>query len=123
MKRYKSLFEARRERYKTLTESKKIIAYHGSNVPIKKFNKRFSTQGVFWFSVDKNKILQGKSGAVSTKYIMTVELKVNKVAGWKEYEPLSLGEIHRDGYDSIKLDDDWVVFDLKNIKVLKSEKI
>ena len=51
------------KRYKPLFESKKIKAYHGSNSPIKRFDKNFSAQGVFWFSEDKDKILKGESGA------------------------------------------------------------
>jgi hypothetical protein len=110
-------------RYKNLKESKKIRAYHGSNVPIKRFNRKFSAQGVFWFSEDKDKILRGESGALSSKYIITVDLKVNKVAGWDEYKPLGLGQIEDMGFDSIKLDDNWVVFDPKNIKIQNVEKI
>lgn len=105
-----------------ISESKKIIAYHGSNVPIKKFNRDFSAQGVFWFSEDKDKILKGESGAASSKYVMTVELNVNKTAGWPEYERYGLGELQDLKYDSVLLDDDWIVFDAKNIKVIDSEK-
>jgi len=105
-----------------LSESKTITAYHGSNVPIKKFNSKYSAQGVFWFSENKDKIIKGESGAVSAKYIMTVKLTVNKTAGWKEYEQLGLGQIEDQKYDSIKLDDDWVIFDPKNIKVIKTEE-
>ena len=101
----------------------KVIAYHGSNVPIRRFNREFSAQGMFWFSEDRAKILRGESGAVSSKYIMTVELSVTKTAGWPEYDKLMLDQIQNDGYDSIKLDDDWVIFDAKNIKVKKAEKI
>ena len=101
---------------------RKVIAYHGSYTPINKFDRSFSAQGVFWFSDDKNKILNGTSGAVSSEYIMTVELTVTKTAGWKEYEPMGLGEIMDLGFDSIKLDDNWVIFDAKNIKVRKIEK-
>jgi oligoribonuclease (3'-5' exoribonuclease)/8-oxo-dGTP pyrophosphatase MutT (NUDIX family) len=95
-----------------------IIAYHGSNQPIKKFDSDFSNQGVFWFSEDKDKILRGESGASSSQYLIKVELKVTKTAGWEEYEKLGLGQIEDLGFDSIQLDDDWVIFDSKNIKVL-----
>lgn len=108
---------------KQLLFEKSIIAYHGSNVSIKKFDRKYSAQGVFWFSEDKQKILKGESGAVSSKYIITVKLNVKKTAGWNEYEPLSLGEIENLGFDSIKLDDDWIIFDNKNIKIVKVEKM
>lgn len=104
-------------------ESKKIKAYHGSNVPISRFDRNFSAQGVFWFSENKDKILKGNSGASSSKYIIEVILNVNKIAGWDEYEKLSLSEIEHLGYDSIKLDDDWVIFKNKNIKIISVEKI
>jgi len=105
-----------------LNESHKLIVYHGSNTPIKKFDKVFSAQGVFWFSEDKDKILRGDSGAVSSKYLITAEITVDKIAGWKEYDKYFLQELKQQGYDSIKLDDDWVVFDAKNIKVLDIEE-
>ena len=105
-----------------LTESNMLILYHGSNTPIKKFNKNFSSQGVFWFSEDKDKILRGESGAVSSKYLITAEVTVNKTAGWEEYDKYFLQELKQKGYDSINLDDDWVVFDSKNIKVIDVEE-
>jgi len=101
----------------------KIKAYHGSPVPITKFDKNFSAQGVFWFSEDKEKILKGESGASSVKYIIEVILKVNKTAGWDEYDKLGLGQIEDMGYDSIHLDDDWVIFKNKNIKIVKTEEV
>lgn len=91
--------------------TKKIRVYHGSNIPIRRFSPKFSAQGVLWFSEDKDKILRGESGAVSSKYIMTVDLTVNKTAGWAEYGPLLLAQIQQQGYDSIKLDENWVIFD------------
>lgn len=112
------------EKYKRFfTESIKILAYHGSNLPIVKFDRNFSAQGVFWFSEDKDRILKGESGASSVKYIIEVILTVNKIAGWDEYEKLPLGEIYRDGFDSIKLDDDWIIFKNKNIKIKRVTKI
>jgi len=77
---------------------------------------------VFWFSEDKNKILAGESGASKVVYLMEVRLHVNKTAGWPEYERLSLGELRRD-YDSVKLDNDWIIFDPKNIKIISAQKV
>lgn len=106
-----------------LTEAKKVItAYHGGHVSIKRFDRKFSAQGVFWFSEDKKKILRGDSGAVSSKYIMTVKLTIKNTAGWDEYDKLSLGQINDAGFNSIKLDDDWVIFDSKDIKIIKVEE-
>ena len=108
------------KKYIPLYESNKVIAYHSSNVPIKKFDYKYaSREGGFWFSTDLDSITNGTSGAVSTKYIMKVELSLNNTAGWDEYEDQLTDELIRDGYDSIKLDDDYIVFDPKRIKVLK----
>lgn len=105
------------------TEGKKVVAYHGSPVPIRKFDRNFSAQGVFWFSEDEDKILRGDSGASRVKYMITVELNIKKAAGWKEYEKLGLGQIDQEGYNSIKLDDDWVMFDNKDIKITDVTKV
>ena len=119
----KVLMESWRSHLGENDSSKKIIAYHGSNKPIRKFVSKYSAQGVFWFSEDRDKIERGESGAVSSKYMITAELMVTKTAGWKEYEPLGLGQIKDMGYDSIHLDDDWIIFDAENIKILKVEKM
>jgi len=58
------------------------------------------------------------SGANSSKYIMTVKLKINKTAGWDEYGKYGLGELRHMGNYSIKFDDDGVIFDTKNIKIV-----
>ena len=53
---------------------------------------------------------------------MTVELSVDNSAGWDEYDKLSLMQIEDAGYDSISLDDDWVMFDPKRINVIKIDR-
>jgi ankyrin repeat protein len=94
-----------------------VHAYHGTRgFTGNKFNRKFSAQGIFWFSEDRDKIARGDSGASGRTDIMEVYLKTTKVAGWPEYEKLSLGQIEHMGFDSIHLDDDWVIFDEKNIK-------
>lgn len=116
MDKFNSLYE------QLMLESKTITAYHGTNKKFDKFDKNYAPQGVFWFSTDKDKILGGKAGALSSKYLLTVELSVNKTAGWDKYDKLYLSQIEDEGYDSIKLDDDWVIFDPKNIQILKTEE-
>jgi len=46
-------------------------------------------------------------------------LSVDKVAGWDEYEKLYLEQINDSGFDSVKLDDDWIIFDNNRIKILR----
>lgn len=108
---------------RTKTRSKVILAYHGSTVPIRRFDRRFSAQGVFWFSEDKNRIIRGESGAVGTDFLMTCELTVKNTAGWNEYENMYLDQLEKAGFDSIHLDDDWIIFDAKNIRVIAIDKV
>jgi len=116
------LFENWRK-YLREEEPATVTAYHGSSVPIRDFDKQFSAQGVFWFNEDRDKILRGESGAVSTKWLMTAELKPGKVAGWDEYDKYSLGELDGLGFDSVKLDDNWIILEPENINVIKKELI
>ena len=111
------------ELLRLLEDKRKIKAYHGSNSPIAKFDRNFSAQGVFWFSEDKESILKGDSGATSLNYLIEVMLTVSNPAGWEEYEKLALGQIKSQGFDSIHLDDDWVIFNNKNIKILNVIKL
>jgi hypothetical protein len=53
---------------------------------------------------------------------MEVELSVGKVAGWSEYDELYLQQIQEQGFDSIYLDGNWVIFDPNNVMVIKIEK-
>jgi hypothetical protein len=101
----------------------KVIAYHGSSVPIRKFSPKFGAQGVMWFTEDRDKILRGESGASGRKYIMKVEITPGKVAGWPEYNMLMIAQLKNDGYNSVHLDDDWIVFDRKDVKVINTEKV
>ena len=105
-----------------LKEDKRVVtAYHGSNVPIKNFSRDHGAQGVMWFSEDRDKIIRGESGALSSKYIMKVELNVDRTTGWEDYDKKFLKQIEDEGYDSIQLDDDWIVFDPARVKVVGIE--
>lgn len=97
-----------------------LICYHGSNKNIKQFNSKLSVQGVFWFSSNKNKILSGDAGASSINELISVFISGKKVAGWSEYEKLGLGQIEEMGFDVIKLDDDYVVFNPRKIKSINN---
>ncbi len=105
-----------------LKEDKRVVtAYHGSNVEIKNFSRDYGAQGVMWFSEDRDKIIRGESGALSSKYIMKVELNVDRTTGWQDYDKKFLKQIEDEGYDSIQLDDDWIVFDPARVKVVGIE--
>lgn len=98
-----------------------IKAYHGTkSFKGNKFDRNESAQGIFWFSEDKGTIERGESGAVGFSNIIHVRLKVEKTAGWEEYEKFALMQIEGNGFDSIKLDDDWIIFDERRIKLADS---
>lgn len=93
-----------------------LVVYHGTGHDFSKFDNQMSAQGVFWFSSDPHKIANGESGAAAAKALMPVYLSAKKLAGWAEYEKYGLGELQSRGYDGIKLDDDYVVFEPTQIK-------
>lgn len=93
-----------------------LICYHGTNTAINKFDNKFSAQGVFWFSSDRNKIESGESGANSSSNIIPVYLSAKRLAGWDLYDKLSLGEIDQLGYDGIQLGTDFIIFEPNQIK-------
>lgn len=119
------LGELRRWIREELTSERRIIAYHGGSRPIRRFDRTKTADGTFWFSEDVDKILRGESGAANVSWLMKVELRVSKVAGWEEYDRYLLDQLQDMGYDSVYLDDvqDWIVFDPDRIEVLEVKKI
>lgn len=99
--------------------AKHVEVYHGSNQMFSDFDYDKTAQGVFWFTSDLDKIKRGDVGAGTIKYIAKVILDVNNTAGWSEYDKLGLGQIESKGFDSILLDDDWVIFDKNNIQIVE----
>jgi hypothetical protein len=102
-----------------VAQQNKVIAYHGTQAPFDSFDRDRAAQGVFWFSEDYSKIADQNSGANSSKFIAKVQLDVNNPAGWEEYDKYYLQQINDMGFDSIKLDDDWVIFDSNRIEILE----
>jgi hypothetical protein len=108
--------------------SRKIIAYHGTNALFKKFDLNMSTQGIIWFTSKKEDIANNNTGGYGSKYTITAELTINNPAGWDEYHKYSIGELIRDGYDSVILDStedkdfNYIMFHPKQIKIKNIEK-
>jgi hypothetical protein len=116
---WKLIIDARNDKTE---ETRYVVAYHGSNVPIRQFDREKSAMGMFWFSDDKGAVERGEK-ANRTDWLMTVRLDVgSKVAGWDEYNKLGLYELERQ-FDSVHLDGDWIIFDPSKIKILETEKI
>lgn len=104
-----------------------LVVYHGTDTDFKKFDLNKSTQGIIWFTSDKNKILANEAGAQGKGYVLTAEVTINNPAGWDEYEKLMLGQIKGNGFDGVILPEgeqfDCFVFSPRQVKILKSEKI
>jgi hypothetical protein len=80
-----------------------LVVYHGTNDKFKKIDMKKGSQGVFWFTSNKDSIVSGKSGAQGTKYIMEFYVNIKNPAGWKEYDNYSIGELEGLGYDGVIL--------------------
>lgn len=108
-----------------LSKSGTVIGpvYHGTISRFNKFDVRKTAQGIFWFTEDKDALLRGEVGIDKPKYIITATLNIENPAGWKEYDKLMLQQIHDRGFDSIHLDDNWVVFDSEDINILSIDAV
>lgn len=108
--------------------NKPLTVYHGTNERFRNFSLQKSTQGIIWFTSDKEKILKGEAGAQGTGVIITAQVTINNPAGWEEYHRLMLAQFKGEGYDGAILPDsdgqfDCFVFSPKQIKILDIERI
>jgi len=96
---------------------KPLVVYHGTSAKsIAAFDKDKTQDSLFWFTSDKAKIESGESGAAGASSILPVYLSAKKLAGWREYDRLTIDQMIAEGYDGIKLDDDYVMFSPAQIK-------
>ncbi|MFA5405528.1 MAG: hypothetical protein WC358_11390, partial [Ignavibacteria bacterium] len=107
---------------KVVDESgKPLVVYHGTGKSFNKFSMKKGSQGVMWFTNDKEAIEKGEVGASDKGKIMNVYLDIKNPAGWKEYEKLGLGQIEDLKYDGIILEEkdsptNYIVFNPEQIK-------
>jgi len=101
--------------------------WHISNEKFSQFDNYMTAQGIFWFAKNRNDLVEHGHGASinSSKpvYLYQVETTANNPAGWDEYDKYGLGQLEEMGYDSIDLDDDFVVFDSSKIKIVEVKRI
>ena len=95
-----------------------LKVYHGTRANFDEFDLDKCAMGIIWFSSNESKILSGESGACGTSFIKEAYLSIKNPAGWDAYEKYGIGELKRLGYDGIFLDDNYVVFDPSQIKVI-----
>lgn len=105
-----------------------FVAYHGTNADFTRFDLKQSTQGILWFSTDRDKIARGDAGIGIPKRILTVRVTIKNPAGWDDYERLSLWELQSKGHDGVILQDpgdpffDGFVFKAKQIRIVADDK-
>jgi len=101
--------------------------WHISNKKFSRFNRDMAPQGIFWFAKDKSDLVEHGHGASITSrepiYLYEVITTANNPAGWDEYGKYGIGQLEGMGYDSIDLDEDFVVFNTRDIKIVNVEMI
>lgn len=80
-----------------------LVVYHGTDKAFTKVNMKKGAQGVFWMTSDKAAIEAGEVGAAGKGKIMELYAKIEKPAGWAEYDKYSIDELISRGYDGIVL--------------------
>lgn len=93
------------------SEGRPIVVYHGTRSNFNSIDLKKGAQGVFWVSSDKEKIERGESGAISSKVIMELYIKLKNPAHWDEYEKFGIGELIARGFDGVILNEDDGSFD------------
>jgi len=88
------------------TRGKPLRVYHGTSEKFSRFSLSKTTQGIIWFTTNKTKIERGEVGAQGHGVIMELFVKMERPAGWDDYDRLSLGELKRDFDGAILPDGD-----------------
>jgi len=102
--------------------------YHGTSSKFQKFDLEKSTQGLIWFTSDKDEILEGKAGAQGKGYIVEAEVTIKNPAGWDEYDKMGLFELERE-FDGAILPNSFnneftaFVFNPNQIKIISVEEV
>ena len=97
-------------------QGKPLVVYHGTAKAFNTFKSSKTMDSAFWFTSNKKALENGEVGAAGQGDVIPVYLSAKKLAGWDEYENKTYDQLIAEGYDGIKLDDDFIVFDPKQIK-------
>ena len=102
---------------KLKTAQQKVIAYHSTNEKFNRFSLKNTAQNILWFATDKNTLINRQAGAQGSDIILTCQLTINKTADRDQYEKYGIWELKRDGFDSVYLQGDYIIFYPKNVKI------
>ncbi|CAB4124954.1 hypothetical protein UFOVP66_45 [uncultured Caudovirales phage] len=103
------------------SKGKPITVYHSTAKAFSTFDQNKTADGNFWFTSDKAKLENREAGAAGYGVIMPFYLSAQKLAGWAEYDKYSVDELIAQGYDGIRLDDTYVIFDPTKIKSVDNQ--
>ena len=101
--------------------------YHVTTADFEEFDPNMGAQGAIWFTSNIENITNTETGAAlrpnTQKYLFEVFLNAKNPAGWTEYDKYSFGELIDLGFDSVKLDDDYIIFEPEQIHVINRKEI
>ena len=101
--------------------------WHLSNSQFSRFDPSLSGMGIIWFSDNMMDLVKEGHGASlgfgKPVYLYKCQVRVNKTAGRDEYEKFGIGELKRDGYDSIELEGDWAILNSRNIRITHMQEV
>jgi hypothetical protein len=92
------------------------VAYHSTKKAFTTFDQNKTMDGAFWFTTDKAAVDSGEVGAAGQGEVMPVYLSAKKLAGWGDYESKTYDQLIAEGFDGVKLDDDYIIFSPTQIK-------
>ena len=98
--------------------------YHQTSEDFDDFDLNKGADGTAWFTSDKGNFSDPSSSASAASgkgKILERDVDLKKVAGFKELDQFSVGELRQQGYDGAVLDGDVQVFDNKSINLPMDE--
>ncbi len=93
-----------------------MVVYHGTGVDFDTFDSNKTQDGYFWLTRNRESLERGEIGAAERDKTMALFLNAKRLAGWDEYDARSLGQLEAEGFDSVRLDDDYIAFNPNQIK-------
>lgn len=100
--------------------------FHQTSENFDDFDLNKGADGTVWFTGDKKNFSDPASSASAASgkgRVLERDVELKKVAGFKELDQFSIGELKQQGYDGAVLDGDIQVFDAKAIKPVKNQDL
>ena len=82
-----------------------LVVYHGTDKTFNKIKQNKGSQGLFWFTKDKESVKKGEVGAAKNGVIMPLFAKIDQPLDYKAYDKLGMYQYKPMGYDGAALYD------------------